>query len=202
MDRQYLIACTHRARRDSPSLFGPRRPRQPESPCKSDRGRYELPHRTMTNHWSSDREQPESPRSLVPPRLAARFARARGRAARIRGASRLAPLAVVLTSSGRRRATGPFHSRPCRLIRQSERVGMKGATRSTKADEASTAGASATSDEARSEAPESNASPLSGCWRLLFRSLLQGLSGCWWWSLSSCSLSGLALSVVSRASDG
>jgi len=44
----------------------------------------------------------------------------------------LTAFAAVLASSGRRRATGPFHSRPCRLIRQSVRVGMKGATRSTR----------------------------------------------------------------------
>jgi len=45
----------------------------------------------------------------------------------------------VLTSPGRRRATGPFHSRPYRLVGQSERVGMKGATRSTVPDDVSTA---------------------------------------------------------------
>jgi len=36
----------------------------------------------------------------------------------------LVTLAAVLTSPGRRRATGPFHSRPDRLAGQSERVGM------------------------------------------------------------------------------
>jgi len=41
---------------------------------------------------------------------------ARGRAARIRGAARLAPLTpAVLASPGRRRAAGPFHSHPRRL---------------------------------------------------------------------------------------
>jgi len=49
---------------------------------------------------------------------------ARGFAARFRGASRLAPFAAVLTSPGRRRATGPFQSRPCQLVRQSERAGL------------------------------------------------------------------------------
>jgi len=44
----------------------------------------------------------------------------------------LPPVAAVLASPGRRRATGPFHSHPCRLVNQSVRAGMKGATRSTR----------------------------------------------------------------------
>jgi hypothetical protein len=74
---------------------------------------------------------------------------ARGRAARFRGASRLAPLGPVLTSSGTGRKGGrhgrpphseaaqpprarrPFHSRPHRLADRSSRVGMKGAGRSS-----------------------------------------------------------------------
>jgi hypothetical protein len=61
-------------------------------------------------------------------------------------------------------------------IEQSKRVGLKGARRSTKADDVSTA-ANAVSEE-RSESPESNASGLSGC--LLCEESLQfvGLSGC------------------------
>jgi len=93
----------------------------------------------------------------------------------------LASLGPVLTSSGTGRTRRPFHSHPHRLFDQPRRVGMKGAGRSGTADEASTAGVSATSDEERSEAPDRSGRGLSGCLRWRFQVFLRGLSGCLRW---------------------
>jgi len=83
-----------------------------------------------------------------------------------RGSLRASSLVIlapaVLTSPGRRRASSPFHSRPHRLSNPPTRVGMKGAVRSGKTDDASTAGRRPRERSERGRRPRRAARPSTG----------------------------------------